>query len=106
MFSRDRSKHPCQRPPCYFAWGCFRYFSWKREPRRPLRVRGGATRSPFVEIAGASRLPSVWPGAGVGARRLQPVRTGRMTLSGFEKVIGGFLGGALLAHGHLQPLDL
>src|SRR6266436_8165450 len=32
------SKHPCQRPPCYFAWGCFRYFSWKREPRRPLRL--------------------------------------------------------------------
>ncbi len=24
---RDRSKHPCQRPPCYFAWGCFQYFS-------------------------------------------------------------------------------
>jgi hypothetical protein len=21
--------------PCYFAWGCFRYFSWEREPRRP-----------------------------------------------------------------------
>src|SRR6266700_7372490 len=38
MFSRDRSKHPCQRPPCYFAWGCFRYFSWKPEPRRPLRL--------------------------------------------------------------------
>ncbi len=19
---------------CYFAWGCFRYFSWEREPRR------------------------------------------------------------------------
>jgi hypothetical protein len=34
----DRSKHPCQRPPCYFAWGCFRYFSWKREPRQPLRL--------------------------------------------------------------------
>src|SRR5882724_12032615 len=33
MFSRV--KHPCQRPPCYFAWGCFRYFSWEREPRRP-----------------------------------------------------------------------
>src|SRR6266581_522185 len=28
-----------------------------------------------------------------------------MTLSGFEKVIGGFLGGALLGHGRLQPLD-
>src|SRR6266581_4230427 len=27
-FRRIRSKHPCQRPPCYFAWGCFRYFSW------------------------------------------------------------------------------
>src|ERR1700704_3266109 len=37
-FRRIRSKHPCQRPPCYFAWGCFRYFSWKREPRRPLRL--------------------------------------------------------------------
>src|SRR5467141_3808092 len=34
-FRRDSSKHPCQRPPCYFAWGCFRYFSWEREPRRP-----------------------------------------------------------------------
>src|SRR5713101_2750486 len=22
-------------PPCYFAWGCFRYFSWEQEPRRP-----------------------------------------------------------------------
>src|SRR5260370_22676162 len=33
-------------------------------------------------------------------------RTGRMTLSGFEKVISGLLGGALLGHGHLQPLDL
>ena len=24
-------------PPttCYFAWGCFRYFGWQREPRRP-----------------------------------------------------------------------
>jgi hypothetical protein len=39
MFSRDRSKHPCQRPPCYFAWGCFRYFSWERAPRRPCRCR-------------------------------------------------------------------
>src|SRR6266581_9482974 len=28
-----------------------------------------------------------------------------MTLSGFEKVIGGFLGGALFGHGGLQPLD-
>src|ERR1700682_4117306 len=27
-------------PPCYFAWGCFRYFSWEREPRR-----GGLRRS-------------------------------------------------------------
>ena len=34
-FRRIRSKHPCQRPPCYFAWGCFRYFSWARAPRRP-----------------------------------------------------------------------
>ena len=34
----NSSKHRCQRPPCYFAWGCFRYFSWKREPRRPLRL--------------------------------------------------------------------
>src|SRR5882762_9313319 len=25
-FRRDSSKRPCQRPPCYFAWGCFRYF--------------------------------------------------------------------------------
>ena len=32
-------------------------------------------------------------------------RTEHMTLSGFEKVISGFLGGALLGHGHLQPLD-
>jgi len=32
-FRRIRSRHRCQRPPCYFAWGCFRYFSWKREPR-------------------------------------------------------------------------
>src|SRR5882762_6212399 len=30
-FRRDSSRHPCQRPPCYFAWGCFRYFGWKRE---------------------------------------------------------------------------
>ena len=37
-FRRDSSKHPCQRPPCYFAWGCFRYFSWKPEPRRPLQL--------------------------------------------------------------------
>ena len=29
---------------CYFAWGCFRYFSWEREPRRPLRLRGRANR--------------------------------------------------------------
>src|SRR6267142_3377643 len=29
VFEGIRSKHPCQRPPCYFAWGCFRYFSWK-----------------------------------------------------------------------------
>jgi hypothetical protein len=35
MFSRDRPEHPCQRPSCYFAWGCFRYFGWEREPRRP-----------------------------------------------------------------------
>src|SRR5882762_9192022 len=27
-FRRDSSRHPCQRPPCYFAWGCFRYFGW------------------------------------------------------------------------------
>src|SRR5882672_2500094 len=33
MFSQV--KHPCQRPPSYFAWGCFRYFGWEREPRRP-----------------------------------------------------------------------
>jgi hypothetical protein len=52
------SKHPCQRPPCYFAWGCFRYFSWEREPRRRLRLRGRATRSPFVEIVSASSSPS------------------------------------------------
>src|SRR6266581_4105169 len=37
-FRRDSSKHPCQRPPSYFAWGCFRYFSWKPEPRQPLRL--------------------------------------------------------------------
>jgi hypothetical protein len=22
----------------YFAWGCFRYFSWERQPRRPCAV--------------------------------------------------------------------
>ena len=33
MFSRVKNR--CQRPLCYFAWGCFRYFSWKREPPRP-----------------------------------------------------------------------
>jgi hypothetical protein len=26
MFWRDRPKH---RPRCFFAWGCFRYFSWE-----------------------------------------------------------------------------
>jgi branched-chain amino acid transport system substrate-binding protein len=26
MVSRDRQNHPCQQPPGYFAWGCFRYF--------------------------------------------------------------------------------
>ena len=31
--------HPCRRPACYFAWGCFRYFSWEREPLRPCEVR-------------------------------------------------------------------
>src|SRR5882724_920847 len=39
-FRRIRSRHRCQRPPCYFAWGCFRYFSWKREPRLAATTRG------------------------------------------------------------------
>jgi hypothetical protein len=30
--SRDRA---CLRPPSYFAWACFRYFSRERAPRRP-----------------------------------------------------------------------
>src|SRR5882672_1704371 len=60
-FRGDRSRHRCQRPPCYFAWGCFRYFGWKPEPRRPLRLRGCATRRPFVEIASASSSPSSLP---------------------------------------------
>jgi hypothetical protein len=25
-------------PACYFAWGCFRYFGWAPEPRRPALV--------------------------------------------------------------------
>src|SRR5882672_4499537 len=47
-FRRIRSKHPCQRPPRYFAWGCFRYFSWKREPRRPLRLTADACSAEFT----------------------------------------------------------
>ena len=35
MFSKDRSSRPARRG--YFAWGCFRYFSWERVPRRPCR---------------------------------------------------------------------
>src|SRR6266550_9640302 len=34
MFSRGSPKASRPRPPCYFAWGCFRYFSREREPRR------------------------------------------------------------------------
>src|SRR6266850_7656265 len=60
-FRRDSSKHPCQRPPCYFAWGCFRYFGWKREPRpeeRPLgRVsKDGRHRDTWFETAQARLL--------------------------------------------------
>ena len=40
-------KHPCQRAPCYFAWGCFRYFGWEREPRRKLRCRCIYFQAPF-----------------------------------------------------------
>src|ERR1700704_3707828 len=47
-FLRIRSKHPCQRPPRYFAWGCFRYFSWKRESRRPLRLPADACSAEFT----------------------------------------------------------
>src|SRR5438445_13813696 len=35
MFSRDRSNHPATTG--YFAWGCFRYFSWERGPPSPLQ---------------------------------------------------------------------
>jgi hypothetical protein len=42
---------------CYFAWGCFRYFSWKREPRRPLRLsqdglpsRSSRTQPAFAQV--------------------------------------------------------
>src|SRR6266700_3140196 len=35
MFSRGSLKASMPATPCYFAWGCFRYFSWEREPRRP-----------------------------------------------------------------------
>ncbi len=38
VFAGIAQSYPCQRPPCYFAWGCFRYFGWKPEPRRPLRL--------------------------------------------------------------------
>ena len=55
-FRRDRSKHPCQRPPCYFAWGCFRYFSWKREP--------GLTRARHEPAIGATKSTRL-----VGLRR-------------------------------------
>jgi hypothetical protein len=38
--------------PCYFAWGCFRYFSREREPRRKLRLQ--CTHFPDrVQCAGA-----------------------------------------------------
>ena len=57
-FRRIRSKHPCQRPPCYFAWGCFRYFSWEREPRRPCGCVAAPRVALFVEIASASSSPS------------------------------------------------
>ena len=44
--------------PCYFAWGCFRYFSWEREPRRSCSCVAAPRVALFVEIASASSSPS------------------------------------------------
>src|SRR5258708_26078502 len=55
-FRRDSSRHPCQRPPCYFAWGCFRYFGWKRET--------GLTRTRHEPAIGATKSTRL-----VGLRR-------------------------------------
>jgi hypothetical protein len=78
--------------PCYFAWGCFRYFSWKREPRRPLRVESVACRAvargprspPSPDGLRRGSLPR-FASEGWWARQdpnLQPDRYERRTLSG------------------------
>jgi len=66
MFSRV--KNPCQRPPRYFAWGCFGYFGRERDRPRSLFAsallqlrrtvpRGCATRSPQGEAWWARQRP-------------------------------------------------
>ena len=55
-------------PPCYFAWGCFRYFSWEREPRRPCFClsrddRRVACRAVARAQRGPPSLDGPWPGS-------------------------------------------
>jgi hypothetical protein len=82
-------------PRCYFAWGCFRYFGWKREPRGfaagivACRVVARGQRPPSPEWASA-RQPSLASRAkagGPGRTRTcnQTVMSGGITI-GFVDV--------------------
>src|SRR5260370_39521937 len=71
---------------CYFAWGCFRYFSWEREPRRacgeeawlaepPLAAAPAFARGAFAPVRLRFRCAHAtldttlcWRRAGVGRR--------------------------------------
>jgi hypothetical protein len=82
-FRRDSSRHPCQRPPCYFAWGCFRYFGWKRETglsRARHEPAIGATKS--TRLVGLRRsLASILACLSARTRRHRLSVTGRQDLS-------------------------
>ena len=75
VFAGVRSEH---RPRCYFAWGCFRYFSWERERRSALRLgsvacravaRGGSPPSPKRASARQPSLASRAKAGGPGRTR-------------------------------------
>src|ERR1700730_13432833 len=57
--------------PCYFAWGCFRYFSWEREPRRIPQPGAENLATPRQPVRHEVVTHVLGPGAALAYRRAE-----------------------------------
>src|SRR6266567_1693010 len=55
---------------CYFAWGCFPYFSWEREPPRPCG--SGRRKCRFIPSSLRNGSAVIAGGAALGAASRRP----------------------------------